>query len=174
MPYCRNCGVRLPEDAVFCPSCGSSVEVKAQSKLEPKEFAFRYLVVGLMGAFLSVLISSFSSVDLFFVPSFVSSIFIIYIYRINDVKGSLLVTFMIYVFTDGILGTIVLGQSYILNMRLVYTPNILDVVLYSLNPISAFLAAYIGVTISPKRREPASAPYPRREEEGSGGVIYSL
>lgn len=25
MPYCRNCGLKLPEDAAYCPSCGTPV-----------------------------------------------------------------------------------------------------------------------------------------------------
>jgi len=170
MPYCRSCGVQLPEDATVCPNCGRPVEVKAQFTPDIRKTALRYLVIGLIGAFLSVAISFFSSVDLYFIPSFVASIFIIYTYRINELKESLIATFAVYVFADGILGTLVLGQYYILNETIIFMPGFWDVVLYPFNPISAFIAAYIGVRISPKRKE-EPVLVPRRGEEGPGGVV---
>jgi len=149
------------------------VEVKAQSTPDIKKPALRYLVIGLTGAFLSAIISLFSVIDLYFIASFVSSIFVIYMYRINEFEESLIATFAVYLFADGILGTLVLGQYYILNETITLIPGLWDVALYPFNPISALIAAYIGIRISPKRKgEPVSVP--RREEEGPGGVVYSL
>jgi putative flippase GtrA len=154
MPYCRSCGVQLPEDAMFCPNCGRPVEVKAHFTPDIKKTALRYLVIGLTGAFLSVLISFlFSSIDLYFIPSFVASIISIYTSGINEFKESLIATFAVYLIADGILGTLNLGMLYILNETYTFMP----------------IAAYIGTRISPKRKEPISVP--RREEEGPGGVV---
>jgi len=173
MVYCRNCGAQMPEDAVFCPHCGATVELRAQYATETRDAGLRYIVAGLMGAFLSVMVASLSGIDLYFLPSFASSIFVIYMYRISGFKESLVATLTVYLFTDGILGTLVLGEYFILNETITFTPKIWDVILYSLNPISALISSYIGSRISPKRKqEPVLAPY--RREEGPGGVIYSL
>jgi len=174
MPYCRNCGAQVPVDAMFCPKCGAPVEVKPQLKPDTRETALKYFVIGLIGAFLSTMISTFSpGIDLYFLPSFVSSIFIIYVYRVNEFKESLIATFVVYLFADGILGTLVLGQYYFLNETIAITPQLWDVVVYPLNPVSAFIAAYIGARVSPRRREEhVLVPYKR--EEGPGGVIYNL
>lgn len=35
MPYCRHCGFKLPDDALFCPNCGAAVPPTApKSRLE--------------------------------------------------------------------------------------------------------------------------------------------
>ncbi len=173
MPYCRNCGVQLSENATLCPNCGEPVEVKTQFTPDIKKTALRCLVIGLVGSVLSMAINLFSGIDLYFIPSFVSSIFIIYTYRVNDFRESLIATFAVYLFTDGILGTLVLGQYYILNETYIFIPGFWDVALYPFNPISALIAAYVGVKISPKGRgKPVSVP--RRREEGPGGVVYNL
>lgn len=164
----------MPEDASFCPNCGAPAEVEAKFKPEVGETTLRYLVIGLIGALLSVMISAFSGVELYFIPSFVSSILIIYVYRINDFKESLIVTFTVYLFAEGISAGFVLGYSYAFNIPYEFSlsPKIWEVILYSFNPISAFIAAYIGVRISPKRRELVLVP--QKREEGPGGVIYNL
>lgn len=176
MPYCRNCSAPLPEDAVFCPSCGAKTEVRAQFTPDIRETTGRYLVIGLVGAFLSVMISSFTStanINMYFIPSFVSSIFIIYIYKVNDFREALIAAFMVYLFADGILGTLVLGQYYWMHEEIGFTPEFLDVLLYPFTAISAFVAAYIGIRLRPKgREEPFSVSHKR--EEGPGGVIYNV
>jgi len=173
MPYCQNCGTQLPEDARFCPNCGAPVRLKPQVTPEAKETALRYIVVGLLGAFLSVLISSLFNVNvnLYFIPQFIASIIIIFAYRINDFKDSLITAFTIYLFTDGIIGGLVLGYSYVFHVpyEIIWMPKIWEVILYAFTPISAILAAYIGVKISPKKKEPILLPPKRRE--GPGGVI---
>jgi len=161
---------------VFCPSCGAKTEVRAQFTPVTRETTVRYVIIGLAGAFLSVMISSFSStanINLYFIPSFISSIFIIYIYRVNDFKEALIAAFTVYLFADGILGTLVLGQYYVMHGEIGFTVEFLDVLLYPFNAISAFIAAYVGIRLSPKRRE-ESFLVAHKREEGPGGVIYSL
>jgi len=163
----------MPEDATFCPSCGAPVETRGQYPPEVKENVQRYIFTGLIGALLSVMVNSFSSINLYFVPSFLASIFVIYVYRINGFGESLITSLMVYIFADGVLGTLVLGQYYSLQRSIILMPEIWDVVLYALNPVSSVLAAYVGLRISPKRRK-QPLPYPYRREEGPGGVIYSF
>jgi uncharacterized RDD family membrane protein YckC len=33
MPYCKNCGSEVPEDAAYCPKCGASVQAVARVTL---------------------------------------------------------------------------------------------------------------------------------------------
>ena len=114
------------------------------------------------------------NVNLFFVPSFVASIITIIAYRINDFKDSLITSFTIYLFTERIIGGLVLGTSYVFRVpyEITWSPEIWEVALYSFRPISAILAAYIGTRVGPKRRERILIS-PRREQ-GPGGVIYSV
>jgi predicted amidophosphoribosyltransferase len=32
MPFCKNCGAKLAEDAAFCPECGAPVKAAAAPK----------------------------------------------------------------------------------------------------------------------------------------------
>jgi hypothetical protein len=175
MPYCRNCGTEMPEDARFCPSCGATVEAKAPATPEAAENIFRYVVVGLLGGFLSVMITLFSGeTDLVFIPSFVASIIVIFMYRISELKDSLIASLSIYLFAEGILGALVLGYSYAFQTpyEVIWEPQIWEVALYSFTPISAILAAYIGVKMGPKKKEQVLVSSRRRE--GPGGVIYGV
>ncbi len=181
MPYCRNCGSEMPEDARFCPSCGATIEAKTPATPQVAETMFRYIVVGLLGAFLSVTISFFFgdvlatiSNSFYFIPSFVASVVVIFVYRINDVKDSLIASLTIYLFAEGIIGALVLGQYYILQTpyEVFWEPEIWEVALYSFAPISAIMAAYLGVKIGPKKKERVLVS--RRRREGPGGVIYNV
>ena len=175
MPYCRDCGTEMPEEARFCPSCGATVEVRTPATPEVAEMMFRYVVVGLLGAFLSVMITVLiGDINLFFIPSFVASIVVIFVYRISELKDSLIASLMIYVFAEGIIGALVLGYSYAFQTpyEVIWEPQIWEVALYSFTPISAILAAYVGMKIGPKKKEKVLIS-PRRRE-GPGGVIYSV
>jgi hypothetical protein len=175
MPYCRNCGTEIPEDAKFCPSCGATVEGKTPATPEVAETMFRYVVVGLLGGFLSVMITVFSGeTNLFFIPSFAASVIVIFVYRIGELKDSLIASLTIYLFAEGILGAVVLGYSYAFQIpyEVIWEPQIWEVALYSFTPISAIVAAYIGVKMGPKKKE-QMVRSPRRRE-GPGGVIYSV
>lgn len=35
MPYCRNCGAKVPEEATYCPNCGTPVAVAAAALSRP-------------------------------------------------------------------------------------------------------------------------------------------
>jgi len=40
MAFCTECGSKLPEDAVFCPNCGSSIKTAPASAVKaPEEFS---------------------------------------------------------------------------------------------------------------------------------------
>lgn len=56
MPYCRNCGKDVPEDAQFCPNCGTSVEVSTRPKLAywSERFVAWLIDIILLGVFLSI------------------------------------------------------------------------------------------------------------------------
>lgn len=57
MPYCRRCGTRLPDDAVYCPACGTLVEFPARHDLKLADWGERFLAwlidALLVGVFLS-------------------------------------------------------------------------------------------------------------------------
>ncbi len=35
MPYCKNCGEKVPEDATYCPNCGTAVAITATAISKP-------------------------------------------------------------------------------------------------------------------------------------------
>lgn len=37
MPYCRNCGAKVPEDARFCPSCGAPITVLETKPVQTRQ-----------------------------------------------------------------------------------------------------------------------------------------
>ena len=164
----------MPDDALFCPNCGRPVEEKTSASLSLKEITVRYIIIGLIGGFLSITISSLLNTNLYFIPAFLSSILIIYMYRIRDFKDSLLAAFSIYLFYDGILGGFILGYSFISNVpyEMVWLPKLWEVILYASSPISAFVAAYIGVKITPEKKK-APVVLPPKGGKPQGGVIYS-
>ena len=176
MATCEDCGASLPDDAVFCPNCGSPVR-RMQVSDDIKGTAVRFLVAGLSGAFLSVFANLFSGVYLYFLPSFLASIIVIYIFRINRFREALTAALAVYIFADGIFGRFILGYLYINGIPYVVNeiPQIWDVLSYVFSPISAFIAGYVGVKITPKTKgSQMPTSFPRREGESGGGVIYHL
>ncbi len=172
MPYCPNCGAKLPEEEEvrFCPNCGAPVRV---SKLtyEIRGSVTRLVTASLLGAMISVMITSSSSVNLFFLPSFIASVIVVFLYKMSRFEESLITSLAIYLFADGIMAATILGYCYMSQTPYAefisgWVPELWEVLLYGLNPISAFVAAYIGMKISPRRRMPAVP------ERGRGGVIY--
>lgn len=167
----------MPEEALFCPNCGTPVEQKkaapTQPVQEPKAMG-KTLMAGAIGTFLSILINVFFP-SLYFLPSFIASLVAIYFFKLRSFNETLVASLMIYLFTDGILGILILGMFYYAtNTPFEFSlgvPSLWDVLSYILSPITAFLAGYLGVVMS-SGRPPIILP--RREEEGPGGVIYSL
>jgi len=126
----------------------------------------RSIQAGVSGFLLAIIINLFSPVNLYFIPSFLAAIIIIYIYRLGAVKDGLVASFMTYIFNDGILTTISLAALYLMkepfptiniDIWLVLSPIV--------TPISALIAGYIGVRLAqrapkPARELPPSLPPP--------------
>jgi len=176
MVNCPRCGIQLPEDEDlrFCPNCG--LRISRKPSIEDHSVT-RILTAGLFGAFLSVMINSLSPMgNLYFLPSFLSSIFIIYLYKVNNIKEALAIAFAIYLFADGVIAALILGYCYFNHepyskMIEGWIPELWEVLLYTLNPVSAFLAGYIGARLTSRAKEVTTRIPERRG--GPGGVIYS-
>ncbi len=168
----------MPEKAEFCPNCGA-VTKKARAA-ETKVSVAKYLQVGLFGAFLSVTIQLFSFVPLYFVPSFLASVIIIYLFKVGKLKDAMITAMTVYLIEEAVTSALVLGPVYLDNIPLAdlygdYVPTLVDVILYVAGPITAIIAGYIGAgLVSGGKKEPAPSPYGRREERGPGGIVYSL
>jgi uncharacterized membrane protein len=114
---------------------------------------------GVYGFLLAVVINLFSPIYLDFVPSFLVAVLVIYIFRLGALKDGLVAAFMTYIFTDGILGTIVLATSYFANEP--YPSFNIDVWIM-LSPVvqavTAVIAGYIGVRLAQKRKPAQELP----------------
>jgi len=116
---------------------------------------------GVYGFLLAVVINLFSPIYLDFIPSFLVAILAIYIFRLGALKDGLVAAFMTYIFTDGILGTIVLATSYFANQP--YGPFNIDVwTMFSpiVQAVTAVIAGYIGVRLAQKRKPARELPAP--------------
>jgi hypothetical protein len=183
LPYCDECGFPLPDGAAFCPNCGAAIKKKAEAPASQRENIMNFLSAGLVGAFLSVTISLFSMpVDLYFIPSFVSSLIVIYLAKTEKLKDATIIAMTVFLFANAIINGVNLGTLYINNKSLSEypevanrVPTLLDVIMYTASPIMAIVAGYIGVNLTPKRREEhVPVPSGGGEEGGPGGIIYSL
>jgi uncharacterized membrane protein len=116
---------------------------------------------GVYGFLLAVVINLFSPIYLDFIPSFLVAILVIYIFRLGTLKDGLVAAFMTYIFTDGILGTIVLATSYFANEP--YPSFNVDIWIM-LSPVvqavTAVIAGYIGVRLAQKRKPARELPAP--------------
>jgi uncharacterized membrane protein len=116
---------------------------------------------GVYGFLLAVVINLFSPIYLDFIPSFLVAILAIYIFRLGALKDGLVAAFMTYIFTDGILGTIVLATSYFANEP--YPSFNVDIWIM-LSPVvqavTAVIAGYIGVRLAQKRKPARELPAP--------------
>jgi uncharacterized membrane protein YdcZ (DUF606 family) len=121
----------------------------------------RSIKAGVCGFLLAVVINLFSPIYLDFIPSFLVAILAIYIFRLGTLKDGLVAAFMTYIFTDGILGTIVLATSYFANQP--YGPFNIDVwTMFSpiVSAVTAVIAGYIGVWLAQKRKPARELPAP--------------
>jgi predicted amidophosphoribosyltransferase len=48
MPYCKNCGNKIPEDAAYCPTCGKPLQTPTQLTLARSGERFIALPVDLV------------------------------------------------------------------------------------------------------------------------------
>ena len=129
---------------------------------------------GVLGAFFSVMISSFTprGIQLYFIPSFISSVLIIFLFRVRRLEDAVAVAFAVYLFADALLGGMTLGYFYIENIPLSeayrgYSLTLIDVAGCVSNPISALIAAYIGnkLVLNIWRRREKRRPYYIFEDE---------
>jgi len=180
MSQCDKCGYPLPDGAEYCPNCGSSIK-KREVPAAPPTAIGKILQIGFIGAFLSITISSFSpgNVDLYFIPSFIASLAMIYIARSRRLDQAVTISLSVYVLADGIMAGIALGTLYVQDVPLArmygdYVPTLLDVIMYAASPVTAFIAGYVGARLAPEARVKKTWPTPYGREEGSGGIVYSL
>ena len=174
----------MPEGAEYCPNCGAHVGRTPIPQQPPAVSVGRIIQAGVLGAFISVMISSLSSqsIQLYFIPSFISSILVIFLFRIKRLEEAVAVAFSVYLFADAILGGIIFGSLYVENISLSeayrgYMLTFIDVAAIVFNPISALISAYLGITligggVKGERREGVGYG-PEGEKEPSGGIIYS-
>jgi hypothetical protein len=116
---------------------------------------------GISGFLVALVINLFSPVYLYFVPSFLVAILAVYFYRLGTLKDGLVAAFMIYIFTDGILNTIILATFYAENKP--YPSFNVDVwtMFYPLvEVVTAVIAAYVGVWLTKVRKPPPGLPSP--------------
>jgi hypothetical protein len=119
----------------------------------------RSIKAGVSGFLLAVVINLFSPIYLDFVPSFLVAILAIYIFRLGALKDGLVAAFMTYIFSNGILGTIVLATSYFANEP--YPSFNVDVwTMFSpiVSAVTAVIAGYIGVWLAQKRKPAQELP----------------
>jgi hypothetical protein len=114
---------------------------------------------GISGFLVALVINLFSPVYLYFVPSFLVAILAVYFYRLGTLKDGLVAAFMIYIFNDGILGTISLAIFYAENKP--YPSFTVDAwTMFSplVSAVTAVIAAYLGVWLTKVRKPPPGLP----------------
>ncbi len=187
---CEKCGIPLPDGAEFCPNCGATIRRRREMAIPIAAPTVKLLGAGLTGAFIAIMIGSFapSSVKLYFLPSFVGALVSIFFLKTRRLDEAVTIALATYIFADAIINVINLGTLYFSGMswidlagqmpelynELYQVPNLLDVIIYAIDPVSAIAAAYIGYKIAPKPRivEPAPYSYSKRDEQG--GIVFSV
>jgi len=176
MPNCDKCGFQLPDGASFCPNCGATVKKKMEVSESPRKSVMNLLKMGLLGAFLSVTLSSFSLIPLYFVPSFISSLIVIFLSKARRIEDATWIAMSVYLFENAIIASMVLASNLIVGqVELSQTITLVDLIMFIAYPVTALVAGYIGVNLVPKKKEePLPVPYKEGEERGPGGIVYSL
>jgi len=181
MAQCDSCGFPLPDGSEYCPNCGAPVRKEAEVSLLPAAPVAKILQAAALGALLSVMISTLSpsDVQLYFIPSFISSLVSIYLFRSRRLHESVTIALGVYLFADALLGGLIFGSIYMQHIPLAeaygdYMLTLADVVMYISNPITAVAAGYIGNRLTSKTGIGKPSRYTYRREEERGGVVYSL
>ena len=181
MINCERCGYPLPDGAEYCPNCGAPVRRKPEAAVPPVAPIGKLLQAGVLGAFLSVMITSIAppSIQLYFIPSFVSSLVSVYLFRARRLDEAVTISLAVYLFADAILGGLIFGSIYVENIPLSqaygdYMLTFVDVAMYVADPVTAVIAGYVGnrLIAKPPARKRVSYRYEKRREPG--GIIYSL
>ena len=112
----------------------------------------RSMAAGITGFLFAIVINLFSPVYLYFVPSFLVAIVVIYFYRLDTLRDGLVTAFMIYIFNDAVYSAI--GGALYYNQQYSFFVDFWTVTSPIVSAISAVIAAYIGVLFA-KVRKPA-------------------
>jgi hypothetical protein len=181
MINCKNCGHKIPDIAEYCPNCGESVMKKIEKDKPSLQVVLKIFQAGILGALISIMILSFSPVglDLYFIPSFFSSIIAIYLNKPRRMDLAISIALAVYLFTDGITAGISLGTLYLQDISLAeaygnYVPTLVDVILFTASPVSAIAAGYIGNRLTSKPQKEKYQPFNYKRRDKSGGIIFSL
>jgi hypothetical protein len=115
---------------------------------------------GVYGFLLAIIINLFSPIYLYFVPSFLAAIFVIYIFRLGTLKDGLVAAFITYIFSEGILDTISLATLYLTSEPYTLSVDIWIVFSPIVSSITALIAGYAGVWLAQKRTPAQEFPPP--------------
>lgn len=93
-----------------------------------------------------------------FLPTFIIAILVIYIFRLDTIKDGLIATFLTYIFSQGILGTLTLAIYYTANEPYTFTIDPYLILSPIISAVSTLIAAYIGVWLAKQRPQPQKQP----------------
>lgn len=116
---------------------------------------------GIAGVIVSFVITFvFFQFNLYFFPSFVASLIVIYFYELKATKDALLATFITYMFTDWVIGSL----SYLVSLDQTFTITVdvgMALGLIS-TPLTALVAGFMGAEFAKTRRHaiPTLQPVP--------------
>lgn len=114
---------------------------------------------GIYGFLVAFVINLFSPVYLYFFPSLLAAILVVYIFRLGVLKEGLVAAFMTYIFTDGLLNTISLASFYSENKPYPsFNVNVWIMFYPIVEAVTAVVAAYVGVWLSGRRKPPPGLP----------------
>jgi hypothetical protein len=187
---CEKCGLPLPNGAEYCPNCGATIRRRREIPIPIAAPTIKLLEAGLLGAFLAIMIGSFtpSGIKLYFLPSFVGALVSIFLFKTRRLDEAITIALAVYIFSDAIINVINIASLYFSNMswidlagqmpevydELHQVPTLLDILIYAIDPVSAIAAAYIGLKITPKPHTMEPAPYPYGKRDEQGGIVYSV
>jgi ABC-type branched-subunit amino acid transport system permease subunit len=115
---------------------------------------------GIFGVIIAVVINSLSPEYLYFLPQFIASIIAIYIYGIKTFKDGLLATFTTYLFTEWVVGAVIVAGLFAANEPYTLTVDMFVLLDQIFTTLTALIAAPIGVWLAKKRPERATPPPP--------------
>ena len=119
----------------------------------------RSIKAGVSGFLLAVVINLLSPVYLYFIPSFLVAILVIYVFRLGTLKEGLVAAFMTYIFCDGILNTLGSATYYFANESIPsFDVDVWTMLSPIVSAVTAVIAGYIGVRLAQKRKPARELP----------------